>query len=221
MDESSKSEENTGRLLTMPCKSKVLPNQAKKTHPADVGSSDGEEPEWDDDSNPWLGCICGDTHESPTPVFWVQCDSCDAWYNCSSACVGFSKQEATKRNDWECPGCAPFDADAVPKKYSSIDMITPARAKSAHEYEELGHEKEPIPIGTIVDVEDRTWSGSYKYGGVAKVCGFNVGDGIFYDVRYVLDNRVETNLDSKYVSVNLALMTDFASPRSTRSTERK
>ena len=66
-----------------------------------------EEPEWDDDDNPWLGCICGETHAKPTPVFWIQCDSCDAWYNCAPACIGFDKTEALHQNEWVCPSCKP------------------------------------------------------------------------------------------------------------------
>ena len=34
---------------------------------------------WDDNEDPWLGCICGETYIRPFVIFWIQCDSCDAW----------------------------------------------------------------------------------------------------------------------------------------------
>ncbi len=186
----------------------------------DVDSTSEEEPEWDDDSNPWLGCVCGETHDSPTPVFWIQCDSCNAWYNCFSACLGFDKHEAEHQQGWECPECTVFDGVAT-KKIASVDVITPIREKCANEENSTIFASETIPVGTIVDVQDRTWSGSNKYGGVARVSGYNSENGIFYDVRYVLDNRFEAGVESKYVSVNYNMITqDFTSPRITRSCEK-
>jgi len=159
---------------------------------------DVEEPEWDDDSNPWLGCVCGETHESPMPVFWIQCDSCDAWFNCAAHCVGFSKEDAGRKGDWKCSDCLPLD-------------ITAQNIKS-------NHSAIPFAVGTVVDVEDRTWSGSNKPGGVAKVVAHHIfSDCITYDVKYILESRTE-NVESQYVSVNYSMMTSFMSPsKSTRS----
>ena len=180
------------------------------------GASGEDEPEWDDDSNPWLGCICGETHNIRIPVFWVQCDSCDVWRNCASACVGFSKEEALEKDDWECPDCAPFDKNTVPAANnrdrandSMEDMITPNKISVT-----------PIPIGTVVEVEARTGPRSNKPGGVAKIVGFHEAeDDIFYDVQYVLGGA-ESRVDSEYISHNYAMVIDFTSPRSTRSSER-
>ena len=186
------------------------------------GASGEDEPEWDDDSNPWLGCICGETHKSPMPVFWIQCDSCDAWYNCTSTCVGFSKKEALDKVDWECPDCAPFDKNTAPAannrdraNNSMADVITP---KKTSDFVDRG-EGIPIPIGTVVEVEARTWSGSDKPGGVAKIIGFHEAeDDTLYDVQYVLGGT-ESNVESEYISQNNAMVIDFASTRSTRSSE--
>jgi len=76
----------------------------------------------------------------------------------------------------------------------------------------------PIATGTVVDVEDRTWAGSNKPGGVAKVIAYHViDDDIFYDVKYILESRTES-VESQYVSVNNIMANTFMSPaKSTRS----
>lgn len=61
--------------------------------------------EWSDDENPWLGCICGQIHEPPIKVFWIQCDCCDSWFSCNSDCLGFNQKEANTMKKWECPSC--------------------------------------------------------------------------------------------------------------------
>jgi hypothetical protein len=69
-----------------------------------VGSSVSKN-DWSDDKNACVGCVCGAIHKK-SDVFWIQCESCDTWYNVAVRCVGFSQEEA-KRIDWQCPGCAP------------------------------------------------------------------------------------------------------------------
>jgi len=173
---------------------------AKHNHSSlqETNDVDVEEPEWDDDSNPWLGCVCGETHESPIPVFWVQCDSCDAWFNCAAHCVGFSKEDAERKGDWKCTDCLPLDITAQDNK--------------------TNHAAIPFAVGTVVDVEDRTWSGSNKPGGVARVVAHHIfSDYVTYDVKYILESRTE-NVESQYVSVNYSMITSFMSPsKSTRS----
>lgn len=58
----------------------------------------------DEDMNAWLGCVCGENHEKIS-VFWIQCDSCESWYNVSSKCLGLSESEASKLEEWLCLGC--------------------------------------------------------------------------------------------------------------------
>eukprot|EP00979_Chaetoceros_neogracilis_P006051 scaffold1199_cov253-Chaetoceros_neogracile.AAC.2 len=168
-------------------------------------SSRSEEPQWDDDSNPWLGCICGETHESPIPVFWVQCDSCDAWFNCAYDCVGFSRLDAGNKDHWNCPDCTP------------VELIS-EDSNISKSYNSRKNGDVPIATGTVVDVEDRTWAGSNKPGGVAKVIAYHViDDDIFYDVKYILESRTES-VESQYVSVNNIMANTFMSPaKSTRS----
>ena len=57
-------------------------NKKRETNikPDEIDCADDDESSlWDDDEDPWLGCICGETHVKPCVVFWIQCDSCDTW----------------------------------------------------------------------------------------------------------------------------------------------
>ncbi len=65
--------------------------------------NDEEVNEEADDGYPWFGCICGKTHES----FWIQCEGCNAWFNCSPGCIGFDEYEIERRGvkNWQCPIC--------------------------------------------------------------------------------------------------------------------
>lgn len=181
-----------------------------------------EEEEWEEDENPWLGCICGKTHESPTNVFWIQCDECDAWYNCAPKCIGFSKHEAESKGKWKCPECSSTTEE------SSTDIVMNMTAGSITPIAEtkiFGREKIVFSVGTIVEVEDRTWRGSNKPGGVAKIIavherrGDEDFDEIFYDVQYVLESRKESDVESHFISINQNVLPDLSSPAgSTRST---
>jgi hypothetical protein len=62
-----------------------------------------------DFENPWMGCACGSVHESDVPVFWIQCDHCESWYNVSPICVGFDEKEAVSLPSWTCWGCPSSD----------------------------------------------------------------------------------------------------------------
>eukprot|EP00557_Chaetoceros_sp_GSL56_P012377 CAMPEP_0176480022 /NCGR_PEP_ID=MMETSP0200_2-20121128/2056_1 /TAXON_ID=947934 /ORGANISM="Chaetoceros sp., Strain GSL56" /LENGTH=411 /DNA_ID=CAMNT_0017876115 /DNA_START=1345 /DNA_END=2580 /DNA_ORIENTATION=- len=181
-------------------------NNSKCTDETDV--------EWECDSNPWLGCVCGETHEKPVSVFWIQCDSCDAWYNCSSSCIGFTKHEANKLENWMCPDCVLTENGIGNHDVNKVlkTVISPSGNNKKGE--------SAIHLGSVVDVQDRTWVGSNKPGGVAKVVDVHVDHNdhsITYDVKYVLENRTEKNIESEYISLNRSMMDDFGSPiRTTR-----
>lgn len=74
------------------------------------GSNDDDE--WAQDDDAWAGCVCGVVHESPTPVFWIQCDTCRSWYNVAPSCVGFSDLEGQRLPSWHCGACAPSDEES-------------------------------------------------------------------------------------------------------------
>jgi hypothetical protein len=51
--------------------------------------------------------VCGKTHPSPIPVFWLQCETCEAWHNVSPECVGFDQAAADDMSAWSCWNCNP------------------------------------------------------------------------------------------------------------------
>jgi len=63
--------------------------------------------EEDSDENPWLGCVCGNTHPHPIRVFWIQCESCESWHNVAEECVGFDEKKAEILDEWFCWACKP------------------------------------------------------------------------------------------------------------------
>lgn len=52
-----------------------------------------------------LGCVCGKIHDERWKLFWIQCETCDSWYDVSEKCVGFSEQDAKKIKGWNCWAC--------------------------------------------------------------------------------------------------------------------
>ncbi len=76
----------------------------------DSSHSNVEEEEFveeDYDENPWLGCVCGNTHPYPIKVFWIQCELCESWYNVAEECVGFDEKTAGILDEWFCWACKP------------------------------------------------------------------------------------------------------------------
>jgi len=76
----------------------------------DSDNDDDDNQQWKDgngEDDPWLGCVCGQTHPHPIKVFWVQCEGCDAWYNVAEECVGFDADAAEDLDEWRCWACDP------------------------------------------------------------------------------------------------------------------
>jgi hypothetical protein len=67
-----------------------------------VSSKDDDSDE--DDVDVANGCICGVTHKS-LPVFWIQCDGCEAWYCNAEKCMGMTREEAESADRWHCFAC--------------------------------------------------------------------------------------------------------------------
>lgn len=164
--------------------------------------------DWEDDENPWLGCVCRKIHESPAAVFWIQCDNCEAWYSCSPDCIGFDENEAKTKSKWECPACYSVTNDAQASKKNEIVSNV---SNDKDNLVEMEQSHIPLPVGSIVTVEARTWPGSNKPGGVAKILAYKSSDhNLVYDVSYILGGR-EFNIESDFISINESII-DYSSP---------
>ena len=175
-----------------------------------------EKEDWEDDENPWLGCICGRKHRKSKSVFWIQCDCCDAWYNCAARCLGFSEKEAQSKVKWNCPECSNYRGTSPTTKAMNILDNKPTTQIASEGVSTFN-------IGTIVEVTDRTWVGSNKPGGVAKIIDYHEEDNeVFYDVQYVLESRKEFGIESEYVTTNGHIVPELSSPAgSTRCSRSK
>lgn len=61
---------------------------------------------WEGERHQWNGCSCGQIHQRPLQVFWIQCDGfCQGWYNVSPQCVGFINRDAEMISEWICSNC--------------------------------------------------------------------------------------------------------------------
>jgi hypothetical protein len=197
------------------------------TENASTTDDDDDHDQWDDDENPWLGCICGRTHvkqtdSTSTALFWIQCDDCQAWYECRKECIGFNETEALELISWTCPACVtPVCGDEDSKSAEMSDMHGDRHQTSLPKTLQKvsgGHKRsneadlQVLPIGTIVNISNRTWAGSNKPGGVAKVIQSHraeTSDDVFYDVKYILGGR-ESKVESKYVNIHDELMNDLS-----------
>jgi len=65
----------------------------------------------------WCDCVCLKRHGEHVPVFWIQCDNCRTWYNASSRCLEFGKEEAQYIDPWICRKC--------PKQYDAKESTQP------------------------------------------------------------------------------------------------
>jgi len=78
----------------------MLKEQAKEANSV-------EDISYEDDENPWLGCVCVKIHPAPIEVFWIQCGGCNAWLNVAEECVGFDEKAAKELKEWHCWACNP------------------------------------------------------------------------------------------------------------------
>jgi hypothetical protein len=92
-----------------------------ETDEQECARSQGSETiEWEDDTNAWLGCVCGVIHNEKVAVFWIQCDTCQSWYNVSEECAGLDANDAEKVERWICWGCPVSDGDTCSIANTSV-----------------------------------------------------------------------------------------------------
>jgi hypothetical protein len=110
---------------------------ASKKDALDKATSDtGQE---SDDGNAWCGCVCGITHDTNVPVFWIQCEKCLTWYSASSRCLPFAAFEVEFIKNWTCWGC-PLSENA-----------NQSQSASPFEFEEIGSQES---AGTSPETHD-------------------------------------------------------------------
>jgi hypothetical protein len=80
-----------------------------------------------DDGNAWCGCVCGETHlrksKHHPQIFWIQCDVCKSWYDCSSFCVGFTENDAEIIATWTCWGCPNLESSSCQANTSNTQQL--------------------------------------------------------------------------------------------------
>ena len=94
-------------------------------------STNESEDEGSDDGNAWCGCVCGHTHQKKTAkhpeIFWIQCDICATWYDCSSTCVGLTSSDAAAKSRWVCWGCPiPESASSTAEINTTTEISKPS-----------------------------------------------------------------------------------------------
>lgn len=111
--------------------SKPMPDQSTRVKrslspPASPATSITSKPlsASEDDGNAWFGCVCGEIHKNPVPVFWVQCDHCGSWYNVANECVRLSEREVERMPSWRCWGCPPEESKAKDPPTAEADATT-------------------------------------------------------------------------------------------------
>ena len=75
-------------------------------------------------------------------------------------------------------------------------------------------------VGDLVMVDNRTWPGMNKYGGVAFVCAVLDPPGSFYDVKYSLTRKIERGVEARFVHP-YAFMDDGVGNRSRRNSRNR
>jgi len=118
-------------------------SQAPPTEDAD-GHETAVEQDDNSSGNAKLGCVCGTIHGLEIPVFWIQCESCQSWYNVSADCVGFTVQEAENLPSWTCWGCPSPESS-----YEEMD-ISGNQSPSQEKYADIPH------LGRL----EHAWNGS-------------------------------------------------------------
>ena len=92
-----------------PCPGETTCNMEQIVEASTGGDASESVDQYENDENVWSGCVCGEIHEPPIPVFWIQCDRCDAWFNVWERCIRVSEEEAAQLTKFICWSCLPPD----------------------------------------------------------------------------------------------------------------
>jgi hypothetical protein len=109
------------------------------------------------------GCVCGETHElsrQHDEIFWLLCDRCGCWYDCSSNCVGFRESMAEAQGEWNCWACDDHivrDHDGVNANY--VTKSGSSTSVERHDKPEMSSLYKRIDYGMVATVESQGASG--------------------------------------------------------------
>jgi hypothetical protein len=115
---------------------------------------------------------------------------------CSSSTPSQKDRTSQKECHHEAVLCDKFFSATSQMNEQSQDG---AYIKSSHDSKRP--KEEHLSVGDIVQVEDRTWPGVNKRGGVARITKVHHDTGVTYDVSYVLGGR-EKQVDSAFVRLH-------------------
>ena len=104
--------------------------------------------QWNRDENAWNGCVCGEIHDNRYKKFWIQCESCDSWYDVSGKCVGFTEHEAKNLKTWSCWACPSPRVDDSQAKESKEESILEEKVKNDYRKVKIS---QPV-VGSYVPV---------------------------------------------------------------------
>ena len=192
----------------------------KKGNDSSLDENEEKEEEWSDDGNAWLGCVCGILHGSKTHVFWIQCDSCQSWYNVAEKCVGFNADAALKVKEWLCWACGPPPETTVPhsgpeaknkkdgasESNAQKDSNSQDTKNNSKDTEKQGKESGDalkFQKGEHVFVKEHAWPGVNNPEGVATVLAAYLGEdgNPLYDVKYVVGGKSK-GIMQEYISLH-------------------
>lgn len=166
--------------------------------------SSAKEEEWSDDGNCWNGCVCGAVHGEGIPVFWVQCDHCQSWYNVAKQCVLMSEEEAKDLDKWLCWACeVPTTVGSDVKVEVPEGHLDPYKhCKGATHVESLQLSFQ-FKKGDTVDVREHGWPGVSNPEGIATILdAYKDEDGDkVYDLKYIVGDKKNGVLE-EYLSLH-------------------
>jgi hypothetical protein len=139
--------------------------EENKSESAEEEHDDSSIEEGSDDLGVCNGCICGETHKRSRQhheIFWLRCDRCGCWYDCSSNCVGFSESMAEAQGEWNCWACDDHNvhdhdgvnANCVTKSGSSVFLSVEGLDKP-----DMSSLCNRIDYGMVATVESQVASG--------------------------------------------------------------
>lgn len=201
--------------------------------PSDILAKNSDPDENEDDGNAWYGCVCEKIHPVRDPVFWIQCEGCQSWYNVYHGCIGFSESQAQVLA-WNCPFCcssshgksetqeyewtgqlsgfhAPEDDDDATMAVVPVAKV-PRRPTTASTLKNPVDQAHAVVFqpGQLVYVQKHSWPGVDNPEGAARVLQEYKDDDSnqMYDVKYVVERTTARGILAQFIAKHEASWID-------------